>query len=73
MANSIGAGMGTAKYASYLDQPNHPTHVEFGMPAVLTATTKAGGQPNFNHIDYLSLNRQLSARFVRALRRSSVG
>ena len=25
LANSIGVGMGTAKYAAYLDQPDHPT------------------------------------------------
>ena len=73
LANSIGAGIGTAKYAAYLDQPDPTTRVLSGMPGVLTSRTKAGGQPNFNHIDYLTLNRQLSARFVQAIQRDSFG
>ena len=73
LANSIGAGIGTAKYAAYLDQPGPTTRVKSSMPGVLTSRTKVGGQPNFNHIDYLTLNQQLTARFVRAFHRDSFG
>ncbi len=65
--------MGTARYAAYLDEPGHPTRVSPGMPGVLTRRSKSGGQPNFNHIDYLSLDQQLSARFWQAIRRDSFG
>jgi hypothetical protein len=72
LSNSIGAGMGTAKYATYLDDPNHPTRIIPGMPAVLADKTKLGGQPNFNNIDYLALNASLLHRFQLQLRRESI-
>src|SRR5574340_57386 len=72
LANSIGAGIGTAKYAAYLQNTSLPTRVQVGMPAVLSAPPKLDGQPNFNHIDYLELNRQLSIRYLQALQRDSL-
>ena len=37
------------------------------MPDVLTSPSKLEGQPNFNNIDYLDLNRQLLSRYKSAL------
>ena len=73
MTNSIGEGIGTARYASYLDDPGHATAAEPSMPLVLTSKTKLGGQPNFNHIDYLNLNSILLAKFQKEIRKASIG
>lgn len=67
LSNSIGVGMGTAKYAAYLNDPSHPTSVTPEMPDVLTSKTKIGGQRNFNNIDYLHLNNLLLKRYQKQL------
>jgi hypothetical protein len=68
LANSIGVGMGSARYAAYLSDPAHPSRVTPSVPDVLAERTKIAGQPNFNHIDYLYLNSQLLARYVKTVR-----
>jgi hypothetical protein len=73
LANSIGAGIGSAKYDGFLDDPGHPTAADPSMPSVLTSKTKIAGQPNFNNIDYLHLNNQLLARYEKRLVKVPVG
>jgi hypothetical protein len=72
LANSIDVGMGSARYAAYLDDPAHPSMMTPSMPDVLIKKTKIAGQPNFNHIDYLYLNNQLLARYVKDVRSMSL-
>jgi hypothetical protein len=67
LSNSIGVGMGTAKYAQYLDDPSHPSMADANLPDVLTSKTKTAGQRNFNNIDYLYLNQLLLGRYEREL------
>ena len=72
LANSIGAGIGSAKYAAYLNETGHLTRATAAMPSVLTSKTKLADQPNFNHIDYLYLNQTLLNRYAKQLLGSSV-
>lgn len=72
LSNSIGVGMGTAKYAAYLDDPQRPTRITSSLPLVLAAKTKLSGQPNFNNIDYLALNTSLLRRYQVQFARESI-
>ena len=72
LANSIGVGWGSARYASFLDDLERTTKADPAMPDTLTAAAKINGQPNFNHIDYLDLNRYLLSRYWKALRNMPV-
>jgi hypothetical protein len=72
LANSIGRGMGSANYAAFLSEPGQPTRATPSMPSVLTSKTKIDNQPNYNHIDYLSLNQMLLERYRKELLGSSV-
>jgi len=71
LANSIGAGLGTETYTTFLDRGGHSTKEDPTLPGVLTSSTKINGEPNFNNIAYLELNRQLLARYKNTLRNAS--
>lgn len=71
LANSIGVGLGTATYETYFEQVGVGTSVDPSLPGVLSSRTKINGEPNFNNIAYLELNRLLLARYAEALRHSS--
>lgn len=71
LANSIGAGLGTETYTTYLDRDELTTIDDPSLPAVLTSKTKINGEPNFNNLAYLELNRQLLARYENTLRNAS--
>jgi hypothetical protein len=73
LANSIGVGVGAANYSRYLADPSHLRITDPQLPEVLTSETKLDGQPNFNNINYLSLNDDLLQRYEKRLRGASIG
>lgn len=73
LANSVGAGMGTANYAGYLDDPRNLAVTDPRLPDVLMSRTKLNGQPNFNNINYLALDDSLFSRFQKKLFSAPVG
>jgi hypothetical protein len=71
LANSIGVGFETEMYTTYLDHIGDHASDDPSLPGVLTSRSKINGEPNFNNIAYLELNRRLLTRYGDALRSAS--
>lgn len=63
LSNSVGVGLSTHNYFSYLDDPRNLKIADGSRADVLVATTKLDGQPNFNNLNYLRLDDTLYRRF----------
>ena len=72
LANSIGVGFETETYTTYLEHVEDYASIDPSLPGVLTSRTKINGEPNFNNLAYLELNRRLLARYGAALRHASL-
>lgn len=63
LSNSVGAGLSTRNYAAYLQDPRNLKVTDGNRADVLVSTTKLDGQPNFNNLNYLTLDQTLYRRF----------
>jgi len=71
LTRSVSIGSGMPYYRGYL---NGISDVSTGseLPKVLTRTKKANGATNFNHINYLTLNRQLTTHFLEYVKEAPI-
>jgi hypothetical protein len=70
LINSI--GLKREHYPVYLEDPANLQILDNHLPNTLTRLYKINGEPNFNNINYLNLDRELVNNYLDKIRRMSV-